>query len=125
MKNSEGARMDSIKRNRYARELHRFLRRVSAHLEDRSATWESFLQACEQAFKKLQQTEAVPLYSPYNTELIRLAEALRSQMDGVREREVSEVAAWLAKEMNRLEKMRRVGSYQRAGTKRYEDEEWE
>ncbi|MGE4296292.1 MAG: hypothetical protein AB7E49_11370 [Campylobacterales bacterium] len=117
-------REDSVKRNRFARELHRFLRRSAAIASDPAASWPDFCQGVQAALKKLEQTETAALYSPYYTEMLRLAESVRLRA-AAPEGDMAEMSVWLPREMNRLEKMRRVGSYQRSGHKRYENEEWE
>ena len=101
------------------------MRRVASKAAEPDMTWELFCAATEEALKKLELTESVALYSPYYTEMIRVAEAIRREADSQSQGDIRQVAQWLNKEINQLEKMRRVGSYRRSSDKQHKDEEWE
>lgn len=101
--------MSSI--NVYTTALLRFIKK-SANLSAKELSWEEFCTEVDEAFKKLEGMNKPDLYSPYFKEMVALADAILAKISAD-SGDVEQFNSWINKELNLLEKQKRVKSYSR------------
>jgi hypothetical protein len=112
-------RHESAQRNRYTRELSRYLTRMAALLADEKLSNEAFVQRSAEAFKRLEAIESVVLYSGHYATLLGVVNALierREQLvlqEHFDRADLEGLSQWLQHQLNQLEKARRQSSYSR------------
>ncbi|GHV07786.1 hypothetical protein AGMMS50229_15160 [Campylobacterota bacterium] len=101
---------EAKQRERYAREVERFLHRILA--ASRSLDWAALTALSQDRAAKLAKQNAPAFYSPYYQQMISLANNL-TQKTTNETGNSTELGEWLSHELNLLEKSRRQSTYKR------------
>ena len=122
-------REESTQRNRYTRELSRYLRRMAALLADPTLEKERFATQSTTILKKLQAIEPTVLYSGQYIDLLAVVNGTIEKSssllmaESIERGELQDLSIWLQRQLNQLEKGKRKSTYQR--NKQLDDGEWE
>jgi hypothetical protein len=111
---------EAKQRIRFIKEAERFLRRIHSYALNRLSQWNGFRALAEDGLLKLSKLDRPRFYNPYYAEMIRIIDEI-----GLRSAEsngdLSDLASWLTRELNRNAKTRRQKSYNRAQHRGAED----